>query len=636
MSKGKAEKWYDPKKVWEEYEKGRSYKAGIGTRGLYEQHRINERFFIGDQWHGVQCGDQKALVRYNVIRRIGEYKLAIVDSSSLAVCFSAEGVPCTTEMKEKVRKRREQYRLANTDATVHPEDEKNITEEDKINQIMDAMGTYYKVTAERLKFDTLKSRALERAYTSGTGILYTYWDDTVNTGQFADAGKTTPIRGDIRSEVLDVENVYFGDPTRDDVQGQPYILIVQRRREDELKREARRFNRPTHEVESIKADSDTQYMAGDAAADEPLDSRKVTVITKFYKEYDKNGVDYKVKAVRVTEKAVIRPEWDIGIQLYPIAKMSWIVKSNCIYGESEVTSLVPNQIAINRTASAGVWGTMMMGMPIALVDTDVVQEEITNDPGQIIHVAGMPAENPVRYVSPPNFTPQFDQTTNGVMDNTMSCSGANDAALGDMRPDNAQAIISLREAATMPMQLMQNRYYAFIEENSRIWEEFWVRMYGTRKLKMEDENGTWYFPFNAKDCAELIINTRVDVGPANLWSEITCLQTLDALYKAGIIDAVQYLERLPKGSVPAQSDLIREIKEKLQPAPAENPAPAEGAMPDPAAMGGGAPAMGAPATGGGADPSAVLGMLPPEYQEKYNQLTPEQQAQVMAQMQGNM
>lgn len=632
MSKGKAEKWYDPKKVWEEYEKGRSYKAGIGIRGLYEQHRINERFFIGDQWHGVQCGDQKALARYNFIRRVGEYKMSMVDSASLAVCFSAEGVPYTKEMQENVRQRRERYRVANFDANVHPENEQNVPDAEKINQTMDALGSYYKVTAERMKFDTLKSRALERAYTSGTGILYTYWDDTVKTGQFADAGKTTPIRGDIRTEVLDVENVYFGDPTRDDVQGQPYILIVQRRSVEELKREARRFNRPTHEVESIKADSDTQYMAGDAAADEPLDSRKATVITKFYKEYSKDGAEYTVKAVRVTQGATIRPAWDIGIQLYPIAKMSWIVKANCIYGESEVTHLIPNQIAVNRAVTASVDAVMKMGMPILLYDTDVIKGEITNDPGQTIPVAGMEADNPVRYVSPQNFTPQFDQMINSVMNNTMSCAGANDAALGNMRPENTSAILALREAATMPLQLMQNRYYAFIEENARIWEEFWLRMYGNRKLKMEDENGTWYFPFDAKDCAELIINTRVDVGPANLWSEITCLQTLDALYKAQIIDAVQYLERLPKGSVPAQSDLIREIKEKLQPAPAENPVPAENPAPAEGAM----PAMAA--MGGGVDPSAVLGMLTPEYQDKYNQLTPEQQAQAqaMAQVQGSM
>jgi hypothetical protein len=40
------------------------------------------------------------------------------------------------------------------------------------------------------------------------------------------------------------------------------------------------------------------------------------------------------------------------------------------------------------------------------------------------------------------------------MGNTMSCSGANDAALGDMRPENTSAIIALREITTLPLQLL--------------------------------------------------------------------------------------------------------------------------------------------------------------------------------------
>lgn len=617
----KKEKWFHHQTVMEEYRKGREYKSGMGVRGLYDQHRINERFMEGDQWYGVQCGDKKALVRYNMIRRIGEYKMAMVDSSALALCFSAEGVPCTTEMQENVSKRRDDYRRGNFDRSAVPDAE-------KINLIMTALGDYYKTTAERLKFDELKSRALHRAYTSGTGVLYTYWDDAVKTGQFADEGKTDPIRGDIRSEVLDIENVYFGDPTLDSVQDQPYILIAQRRSVEELKREARRNGRPTADVEAIKADRDTRYMAGDAADDEPEESRKATVLTKFYKAYNKDGTSYRMMAVRVVEGAVIRAPWDIGVPLYPIAAMSWIRKANCAYGLSEVTHLIPNQIALNRAITSAADAVMMMGKPIMLVDTDVVAEEISNDPGQIIHVAGMPAENPVRYVSPQNFTPQFDQMIDSIMANTMSCAGANDAALGDMRPENTSAIIALREAATMPLQLMKNRFYAFVEENARIWMEFWVHMYGNRKLKMEDDGGVWYFPFDAKDCENLLINTRVDVGPARLWSEITSLQTLDNLHKAKIIDSVQYLERLPKGSVPELSALINEVKERQTAAV-------------PGAGNGGSPTGGLNTpkggTSGSTDPAAsVIELLPPEYREKYNRMTPEQRAQVMAQVKGSM
>ena len=71
--------WNHPKTVFEEYKQGQNYKAGLGERGLYEQNRINQRFYEGDQWYGVQAGDKKALVRYNIIRRAGKYMQAMVD-----------------------------------------------------------------------------------------------------------------------------------------------------------------------------------------------------------------------------------------------------------------------------------------------------------------------------------------------------------------------------------------------------------------------------------------------------------------------------------------------------------------------------------------------------------------------------
>ena len=614
----KEKKWFHPKTIVEEYRKGQQYKSGLEKKGLSEQSRINRRFYEGDQWYGVQCGDKKALVCYNIIRRIGEYKQAMIDGSPLAVNFSAEGVPCTKEIRESVRERRKAYREASVKGTAVNEG-KNVPQAEKIGLIMDALGSYYKTTAERLGFDSLKSKVLESAYVTGTGLLYTYWDDGVKTGQYADAGKTSAIRGDIRYEVLDVENVSFGDPTLDDVQGQPYIIIAQRRRVDELKREARRNGRPAAEIEAIKPDTDPDYMVGVRETEkEPAESQKVTVLTKLYKAYSKDGFTYKVMAVRVTEKATIRTPWDTNLQVYPIAKMNWGQTIHRVYGYSEVTHLIPNQIAVNRAATAANDAVMKMGMPLLLVDTDVVQDEVTNDPGQIIPVAGMPADNPVRYVAPQNFTPQFNQLIESVMGNTMSCAGANDAALGEMRPENTSAILALREAATMPLQLMKNRWHAFVEENARIWLDFWLHLYGKRALKMEEKDGEWYFPFDAQACKDLIINTRIDVGPASLWSEITSLQTLDNLHKAGIIDTLQYLNRLPKGSVPELSSLIRELEEKAK---GTTPPTKEGA-----------PAGGAPAT----DPMALIRKMSPEHQEMFNQLSPEEQAQIMAQMQGAM
>ena len=86
--------------IWAEYEAGQQYKNGIGDKGIHDQARINERFFVGDQWHGVNAGNEKPLTRRNIIKRIGEYKMATIGSAPIAVNYSAEGVPDTTDIDQ--------------------------------------------------------------------------------------------------------------------------------------------------------------------------------------------------------------------------------------------------------------------------------------------------------------------------------------------------------------------------------------------------------------------------------------------------------------------------------------------------------------------------------------------------------
>ena len=549
----------NPGRIAEEYAIGVRFKQGLGTHGLYEQNKINERFFVGDQWYGANCGNDRPLVRHNVIKRIGDYKLAVVGSSPIAVNYSAEGVPNTIGEKEKIHRIREEMAAGEIAGLIINTE---IPTDEEINLIMSSLSDYFRVTAERVKFDDLKETALRNAYQSGTGILYTYWDDRIRTGLYADESQSTPIVGDIGCEVLDIENVYFGDPNLDDVQGQPYILIAQRKSVAAVRREARRNGVPEFEIDKIQTDRDTGNMAGDISELEPDESHKTTLLTKFWKEWDKDGKNYKIMAVKTCCGVTVRKKWDMKIRLYPLAKFSWERRRNCAYGESEITYLIPNQIAINRMITASVWAVMMMGMPIMIINGDTVPGEITNDPGQIIRIYGDQNDvaSAVRYVNPPNFSPNFDNNIASLINNTLTQSGANDAALGDIRPDNTSAIIAVREAATMPLQQVQARFYSFCEDVARIWAEFWVMLYGDRKLKIEDDTGTWYMPFKADRYKNLLISTRVDVGASNLWSESQSIRTLDNLFDRQVIDVIQYLTRLPKGTIPNLNGLIRDLQ----------------------------------------------------------------------------
>ena len=522
-----------PEQVQAEYRQATDYKRQLGSRGLYEQTRINERFYCGDQWYGVNCGDSRPLVRYNVIKRIGDYKMAVVGAQPVSVRFSAEGVPVTAVSSDLVERYRGALRQGQT-----PE---ALPAEAAAQAMAAALTDYFATTAKRLKLEELKQRVLRNAYISGTGVLYTYWDDGIRTGLYADMAKTAPIRGDIAAEVLDIEQVYMGDPSVEDIQQQPYVIIAQRRPVAEIQRLA-------------KAHGCRRW--GEIKGEEG----HATLLTRFWKEWDEAG-DAAVKAVQICGTVTVREAWNLGVKLYPLSVFRWEEKRHQCYGESEIPYLIPNQIAINRTISAGVWAVMMMGMPMMLVNGDVVTQPITNDPGQIIPVYGSGEEvrDAVRYVDPPAFSSQLDANVQGLIRDTMTQAGVSTTLLGDVEPHNTSAIIAVREASLMPLTMMQNRFYTFLEEVARVWSEFWMAMYGSRGLKIAEEQGVWYMPFDGNVCRSLLLSIGVDVGSGDAYSESRTVETLDNLYTHGIINAKQYLSRLPRGTVPRIEALLQEM-----------------------------------------------------------------------------
>ena len=558
------------KKVFSEYENGKEFKENIGKNGLYRQNKINERFYRGDQWHGADIGNMPK-ARLNVIKRIGEYKIANIASNKIAAQYSAEGINSPLDESE-----------IKTD-TILPTEEGKSTDEVEINLVMRAISSYFKTTCERIKFDTLKARVAKKAFISGTSILYIFWNSNIRTGIYADELGTSQVLGDIDAEIIDIENFYPSDPNEENINQMDSIIISQRVPAEKLKAEAKRNGIPKSDIENIKGDNtDLSYSAGDRSEDEIESLNKVTVLTKFFKVENEDGT-YNIHAVKCTENCLIRDEYDTGLKNYPFAKFSWEDVDNSFYGDSEVTYLVPNQIAINRMISAAIWAAIMTGMPITLINKELITSSITNEPGQIIEVANVnDLRSAMQYVTPPQFYGEFMNLSQNLRENTLSDSGANQAALGDMRPDNMSAIITVREAAQAPLQTIQNKFYQFCEDAARIMAEFWIGYYGTRKIKMQDNSGVWYLPINADRYRDLIISVKIDVGPGSMWSELQTVSTLDNLLEKGIIDVIQYLERLPKGYVPELNKLLEELKavNNLQnqlptPAPTEEVPPEE-------------------------------------------------------------
>ncbi len=527
-----------PEKIFEEYEAIQRYKNSIGEKGLHEQSKINERFYSGDQWYGAKCGNDRPLVRHNVIKRIGDYKISALLSNEPQISFSAAGVPNTLSDFEY-----KQMRNAAKNGTAAAFS--GAVGEKEISFIMKSLSDYQNVTASRLKLPQLLSTALKDAFITGSGIIYTYWDSGLSTGLYADDRKSVGIKGDIACETLDMENVCFADAAIEDIELQPYIIISALKSYSELV-----AGSPFYEKEAMQQLSET-------GADE-----KILVLTKLYKTHSQSG-EVRVMAVQVANGVVLRKPFDIGIRRYPLALFRWESKRGSVYGESEITYIIPNQIAINRMVTAKVWSALSNGMPLMLVNGDIVDGDISNDPGQIIKVFGSSEDvrEAIRYVSPPADGISYDDIIAPIIDNTLSHSGANAAALGDVNPDNTSAIIQLRNAAKLPLMVLQNRYDSFLEEICKIWAEFWVRVYGSRSLKQTDGSEVWYMEFDGSRYADLVLNARVETDLQSEFTPEQQLQVLDKLYDKGAITAKQYLKRLPAGIIGDIAELLREGEE---------------------------------------------------------------------------
>lgn len=446
-----------PKEIVKQFENAKLFKQSLGDKGLYAQNILNRRFFIGDQWYGANISAERPLVRHNIIKRIGEYKMGDIITKKAKVEFSAEGISSTLSERSATKLLKETAASGNLKLEKSPD-------KSEIRLLTDALSHYFVVTKNKLHFDSMISDILKNSFITGTGVLYTYWDNLSN---------------DIACEVLPIENIYFGDATETKIEDQPYIIIVTHSDTKNVMRIAEANNMPTDRITP-----DTS-------------SGKATVYTKLYRQFD--GKEYKIMATSVTEKAYVRPPYDTGLTRYPINILCWDSRENCIYGDSEITYLIPNQIAINRMLTASVWASMNMGMPIMTVNGDTVTGDITNDPGQIIKVYGTNEDvaGAIHYITPPDFSANFSESISSLIENTLENSGAGNLNILKKTYNSTAAIESVATITKTSMSNIYVRYLAFLEEVALLWLDFWIKKYGKREILIQDENGAWYFPFDS-------------------------------------------------------------------------------------------------------------------------------------------
>ncbi|SMC80514.1 hypothetical protein [Papillibacter cinnamivorans] len=493
--------------IWRDYEKGVSFNTRIG---LYDTVAANENFFIGRQWEGVRSNGLPTPV-FNFLKRVVLFRVSSIVSDNLKMQASPMEPAGLRGVRRAAR----------------------------------AVTGEFDRLFERNKMGSLLREYVRNASVDGDGCLYTYYDPDA-PGPFSG--------GEIITELVENTRVLFGNPNDRRVERQPWIIVARREPLEEVRRLAEEAG---EDPDAVRPDTDDAGNYHDSLTDD-----KCTVLLKFWKERDRENGERRLMAAECTRDRMLRQPWDTGLTLYPVTWLSMDYVQDCYHGQADVTGLIPNQIFVNKLFAMTMLSLMSSAYPRILYDrTRIARWD--NRVGAAIPMNGGDVAGAAKIIDPAQVSPQISQFISLAISYTKEFMGANDAALGDVQPNNTSAIIALQRASAVPMELVRRNLHQSIEDLGRIYMDQMAAFYGRRPARAGEDAKA------AEDRAELFdfaalrnmpLSLKLDVGASAYWSEITSVQTLDNLLAGGKISVLQYLERLPSGYVTGKEELMEELK----------------------------------------------------------------------------
>ena len=318
---------------------------------------------------------------------------------------------------------------------------------------------------------------------------------------------------------------------------------------------------------NIQADTEYDDMAGAGNIEIDAEENGKAKYIIFYR-YDKETKTIKIS--KLTEKAYIYKDVDTGLTMYPVAWLCWEKIKNQYHGNAVCTSMIPNQIFINRMFAMVMYNLMMTAFPKAVYDADRIASW-SNEIGQAIGVTGLMPGDSIKhiagYLEPGNMSSQIMNALELTIQYTKECLGVNEAMMGDINPENAsgKSIVATVKQSVVPLENVKANLYEWIEDIGKILLDMMGNYYGERPLVMKDENGIPHIiDFDFSVLKNTYLYTKCDVGNSSYWSEVASAETLDGLLQQGAIDIVEYLECMPNDFIANKFTLLQMVKERLK------------------------------------------------------------------------
>ena len=508
--------------IWTLYDKSVSYCRLIG---MYGDTDLNYRMYNGDQWYGLKIsGTEK--IQYNFIKPIVKYKVGNILTNLYAINYSSENF----ENREFRKSADKICKLLNKKAC-------KIWEKDYMD---------------------LKLRAIVKdAAINDEGVLYVNYSDSNNQ----------PI-----NEILNKNDIYYGNENNSDIQSQPYILIKQRKPVSEVKQIAKENGVNDNEIDHIIGDLENIEEAGESAKYEK--DNMCTIVTKLYKK------NKKVFFAQATRYVDLKKEKNTGLTYYPVAHLLWEEKKGSARGEGEVRYLIPNQLETNKTAMRRALTVKNTAYPQKVANMDKIA-----NPSSIGEVGGIiKAKNGISIddvskifanINPAQMSPDVEKLQNELIQSTRELAGAGDIATGQINPESAsgKAILAVQQASQQPLNEHLEYVKGFVEDIARIWLDMITVYNDSVKLEEEIENPqtgekeTQLVTVQQTTLKELQTTVKVDITPRGAFDKYAQEMSMENLLKNGYFSTQRipelklYVKTLDDDSVMPKQKLLDMIEE---------------------------------------------------------------------------
>lgn len=478
--------------VWFLYEQGRDY---CNMLNMYSDTDKNYRMYNGDQWNGLKVSGIEP-IQLNVIKPIVKYKIGNINSNLWAIIYNSENF----ESREFRKTAEKTCELLNKRAS-------KIWEADQMD---------------------IKIRKITKdSAINDEAPMYVAYDEETQMP---------------KNEILNKNDVLYGNENDSDIQRQPYILIKQRRPVMEIQRMAEAEGVSKEDLELIRGDKNVWEEAGETAKFEKDDM--CTLVTKMWKEDGTVWFEKSTKFVKV-KKAT-----NSGLKLYPLAHMIWEEKEGSARGEGEVRYLIPNQIEINKILMRSALVVKQTAYPQKVANMDKIQNPSAIDQvGGIIKIKnGQSVDDVMKvfgHIQPAQMSSDVEKLRNELISMTRELAGAGDIATGNVNPEDAsgKAILAVQQASQQPLIEQLSEVKTFIEDLGRIWLDH-IITYSPDGIRLEEdvtdeetgEEYTQLVDIPQSVLLELQASVKVEITPKGAYDRFAQEMSIQNLFTEGMLN----------------------------------------------------------------------------------------------------